>query len=656
MISLARAGKHYGDRTLFSDVNLVLGVSERIALVGPNGAGKTTLLEILSGRMEPDEGFVSRSKRATVGYLTQEVPKTSRRPLLDEMLAGNEHVAHLRSRLELIEEEMRATGDPAALESLSSEHGEIERRFDDEGGYDLPTEAKRILGGLAFKEEDFERPTSEFSGGWLMWLALGRLLLTEPDLLLLDEPTNYLDLESVVWLEGFLRNYHGSIVVASHDRALMNGIATRVLEIDAQRVVSYTGNYDAYIRARAVREEGLEAQRKSQEREIAHTQAFIDKFRYKSTKARQVQSRIKKLEKMDVVEAPTRRKRVRFRFPEPPSSSRVQVELRRVSKAYGSRPVCDGVDLAIERGERIVLVGPNGAGKSTLMKLIAGVLPIDRGERRVGLGVSIAYYAQHQVEALDFRNTILDEVCAAAPELSPERVRGLLGRFLFSGDDVFKPIGVLSGGEKSRVALAKLLANPANLILLDEPTSHLDIPSRSVLEEALSEFDGSIVMISHDRHFIEALGNRVIEAGSETARSFLGGYVDYVARKAREAAIASEAAKAGGDDSVSGAAGARRSKDEKRREAEVRNERYRKLSPVKNEIGRLEADLEKLGREVAHLEEEMAKPDLYQDGARFNEVLKSYGSLRAVVEGKTRRWEELTLRLESLERELAAGS
>ncbi len=659
MISLTNVAKHYGERTLFSGVSLVLGVSERIGLVGANGAGKTTLLDVLAGRLEPDEGTVSRNRRATIGTLVQEVPKFTGRTLLDEMLAGHQHIAHLRQRLELLEEEMRATEDPATLEALTHEHGEVERRFDLEGGYDLPTEAKRILGGLAFRDTDFGRDTSEFSGGWLMRLALARLLLTEPDLLLLDEPTNYLDLESVVWLEEFLRGYHGSIVIASHDRILLNSLSTRILEIDGGRVVSYPGNYEDYLRLRALREEGLEATRKAQEREVAHARAFIERFRYKSTKARQVQSRVKRLEKIERVAAPTRRKQVRLRFPEPPASARVQVELRGVWKGYGGAPVYSGIDLSIERGERIVLVGPNGAGKSTLMKLVAGALAPDRGERRLGTGATIAYYAQHQVEALDYRNSILDEVRGAAPSVPPERVRGLLGRFLFSGDDAFKPIGILSGGEKCRVALAKILVNPANVILLDEPTSHLDIPSRDVLEDALEEFTGSVVMISHDRHFIESLARRVIEVGGGRIRSYLGGYLDYLERKAREeravaapAAPSAAAPRAGAPSPPP----ARRTRDEKRREAEARNARYRKLAPVRDEIGRLERELEEMGRRLARLEAEMASPVLYQDAARFADVFKEYGALRGVVESKTARWEALTLHLETLERESAAGS
>jgi ATP-binding cassette subfamily F protein 3 len=659
VISLVDIAKSIGSRVLFENVSFQIGVSERIGLVGPNGSGKTTLLEILAERLEPDRGTLGRNKRASIGYLPQEVPRYADRTLIAEMLAGHEALDLARKRLDLLEEEMAATDDAQALEALSAEYGELERSFAEGGGYDLPGIAGQILGGLGFATDDFERPTAEFSGGWLMRLALGKLLLTRPDLMLLDEPTNYLDLHSVIWLEGYLKSYQGSIIVVSHDRALLNNVAQRILEIDQLTVVSYTGNYDDYMAARVLREEQLEAARRQQEREIKKTQLFIDRFRYKNTKARQVQSRIKLLEKTERIETASAQRSMRLRFPEPARSSRVQIELEEVWKSYGGPPVYTGIDLKIERGERIVLVGPNGAGKSTLMKILGGVLPIDRGTRRVGQGVSIAYFAQHQVDALDYRRSVLDELASAAPDLLNEQLRKLLGRFLFTADDVFKTIGVLSGGEKTRVALAKVLVAAPNLLLLDEPTSHLDIRSRDVLEEALGEYSGTVITISHDRHFIERLSTRVIEAGDGTVRSYLGGYADYVEKKAQQAAeqaaaqAAQNAASAppeeGNDGGAEAARRGRRTKEDRRREAERRQQKSRRLRPLKQSIATLEGEIEALQGEIDQLEQRMADPGFYEGASGFDETFRDYNAHKAVLASKTERWEELVTELEAMD-------
>jgi len=646
MISLTGVAKSYGPRTLFEGVNLTIGVSERIGLVGPNGCGKSTLLHILAERLEPDEGRVSRNRRATVGLLVQEIVGDHGRTVLAEMLSGHEELGHLQRRLALLEEEMRQTTDPAALEALAAEHGELEHRFDREGGYDLPTQAKKILGGLAFREADFDRDTSEFSGGWLMRLALAKLLLVEPDLLLLDEPTNYLDLESVVWLEGYLRSYEGSLIIASHDRVLLNRLATRIVEIDGTRLTSYPGDYEDYVRAREVRAEGLEAARKAQEREIAHTQKFIDRFRAKNTKASQVQSRIKKLEKMKRIEGPAKRRTLSFSFPDPPPCGRIALELKDVWKGYGGPDVYCGVDFTLETGDRVALVGPNGAGKSTLLKLLAGTLEPDRGERRLDRRARLAYYSQHQIDTLDYGRTIFEEVQDAAPDLEPQRIRGLAGRFLFPGDDAFKTIGVLSGGEKARVALAKLLVHPPNVLLLDEPTSHLDIPSRDVLEEALADYPGSIVMISHDRHFLESLTTRVVEVGGGGARSYLGTYAEYLEKKEAEAEPAAPAPAPGAPPD-----GARRSREDRRREAEERNARYRLRAPLQRELDALEGEIADLDRTVKGLEADMASPDFYQDGDGFSETFRRYHDLKAVAQSKLERWTQLARRIEDIERE-----
>ncbi len=652
MISLSNIEKSYGDRTLFSGVNGLISVEDRIGLVGPNGSGKSTLLEILAGRLEPDQGVIGRNRRATVGYLLQEVPKFGGRTLLNELLAGHENLNRIESQLRLLEEEMRTTEEQVEIERLTALHGDLEHRFQQEGGYDLPAEASKILGGLGFPESDFHRGTDEFSGGWLMRLALAKLLLVEPSLLLLDEPTNYLDLESVVWLEGYLRSYEGSIVVVSHDRALLNNLPEKIWEIDGQRIISYTGNYDAYLRARALREEGLEAQRKAQARFLKKEQRFIERFRYKNTKAKAVQSRIKRLEKMDIPPELRRDKTVRLTLPPSPPSVRMQVVLRGVHKSYNHNVVYESIDFDLQRGDRVALVGPNGAGKSTFMKIIGGSLAIDRGMREVGRGVEFGYFAQHQVETLDLQATLLEEVASAASGMSTQQVRTLLGRFLFSGDDAFKKISVLSGGEKSRVAFAKLLVRPPNVILLDEPTSHLDIRSCEVLEEALREYEGSLIIISHDRRFLDGVATRVLEVGGKGLKEYLGGHSDYLRKKEEERAEADHSGQqeSSGSQATSGGApgGGRKTKEERRKEAEARNALYRQIGPLRRSLEKLEGEIEALESDLEATEEKMADPEFYQDGDGFQATFREYSDRKAVLESKTELWESISLEIEKL--------
>ncbi|MEX2147244.1 MAG: ABC-F family ATP-binding cassette domain-containing protein, partial [Candidatus Rokuibacteriota bacterium] len=520
--------KGYGGQTVLREVTWRIAERERIGLVGPNGAGKTTMCRILAGIEEPDEGRVSRPRHVTVGYLAQEVAGSTAGSVLAEALGGFEDVWTIEREME----EVAAALEGSPTEALTERYGELQHRFDALGGYRLETAARSILTGLGFTTADLARPLAEFSGGWRMRAALARLLLMAPSLLLLDEPTNHLDLESLGWLENFLAGYDGTVVVVSHDRYFLNRMVTSIADLSPAGITVYPGDYDEYLVEREARKQLLEAQARNQAKRIAEIERFIDRFRYQATKARQVQSRIKMLDKVERIELDGVTRRIHFAFPEPPRTGRRVASLRGIHKAYGTNVVYDGMQFEVERGDRVALVGDNGAGKSTLLKILAGTLPFDRGERALGPHVAVHYYAQHQLDALTAGNTVLEEIIAAAPQLPHTRLRAILGAFLFSGDAVDKQVTVLSGGEKARLALAKMLVRPAALLCLDEPTNHLDLGSREVLENALAVFPGTIVFISHDRYFINAISTSIVEVAHGVLTRYLGSYDDYLAAKA----------------------------------------------------------------------------------------------------------------------------
>src|SRR5262245_17491043 len=484
---------------------------------------------MLAGVDDPDGGQVSLPRSVTVGYLPQEAAGSASGSVLAEALSGFDAVWALEREMEDVARSLETAPDDA----LTQRYGELQHRFDALGGYRLESQAKAILSGLGFRAEELSRPLTEFSGGWRMRASLARLLLLAPSLLLLDEPTNHLDLASLAWLENFLSTYDGTVVVVSHDRYFLNRMVTSIADLTPDGLVVYPGDYDDFLVEREARRELLEARARNQAKRIAEVERFIERFRYRATNARQVQSRSKALYMIERIERPGSRRGIHFSFPEPPRTGRRVATLTDVHKAYGDNVVYTGVNVAVERGDRVALVGENGAGKSTLLKILAGVLPFERGERTLGAHVAVHYYAQHQLDALNATRTVLEELEAVAPEATHTRLRTILGAFLFSGDSVEKKVGVLSGGEKARLALARMLVRPAALLCLDEPTNHLDLASREVLEAALAEFPGTIVFISHDRYFINRIATVVVEVAHGALARYEGSYDDFLDAKAR---------------------------------------------------------------------------------------------------------------------------
>ncbi len=535
MIHVEGLSKRYGDRVLLEDVSWHVKKRDRIGLTGPNGSGKTTLLKMLGGLQEADSGSIRMATGTTIGYLPQDGIVLHGRTLYDEVVLAFEDLLALRKEQHDLEEAMaKADERHTGLEKLLERYADITERFKDRGGWEIESQVASVLKGLGFSLADQKRNTEEFSGGWQMRIALAKLLLARPNVLLMDEPTNHLDLPARNWLEEYLRDYPGAVVLVSHDRFFLDATIKRITEVGLKALTDYHGNYSKYIVEHQARMERLRSAWRRQTDEIEKVQVFINRFRYTATKAKQVQSRIKQLDKVERIEIPPERKKIRFRFPDAPRPGRVVLEAKGVRRAFGENVVLDHVDLLIERGDHIALVGPNGAGKSTLMRILAGVDQPDQGVRVEGHRVVLDYFAQDQAAELNPTRTVYDEMTSASTTTMVPMIRGVLGSFLFEGDDVYKKVAVLSGGERNRLALAKMLLRPSNVLLLDEPTNHLDIDSKEVLLEALAEYKGTLIFVSHDRYFVDRLAEKVIEVGDGEAPLYPGGYEDFLYWKKKQ--------------------------------------------------------------------------------------------------------------------------
>ena len=643
MIFVEKLNKQFGSKNIFRDVSFHLRPKEKVGLVGENGTGKTTLFKVIIGREPLDSGQVTLRKGLRYGLLEQD-QEGGGESVLERVVLGDPHFLQVKTELEKLE----------ADEKFEDRYGELQHEFERLGGYDRDARSKIILQGLGFKPGRWDKPLDQLSGGWRMRVELSRILLQRPDVLLLDEPSNHLDLQSVVWLESFLKSYEGSVLLISHDRKFLNTLATRIFELDRSTLTIYSGNYDDYERLKEDKQTQLESQAANQNRRIAEVERFIERFRAKNTKATQVQSRIKMLDKIERVQTSESSKAIHFRFPQPVRTGKNVLELENVTKSYGALKVYDNFSVTLERGCKVALAGKNGAGKSTLLKMLAGVLLPDSGEVKQGVKVSRSYFAQHQGETLNFKHTVLESLQESAPGLLRTQQRNILGAFLFSGDDVEKKVSVLSGGEKSRLALARMLCGnaasdtnaPPSCILLDEPTNHLDMRSREHLAAVLSDYEGSLVIISHDRFFLDGFVNCVWEVADGHAREYNGNYSEYERAKLKEEPIEQEAKAS--ERSV----GTSIEKERKRQEAEERNLRYKKLKPLEKRLVEVESRLEILMAENELLQSELADSNIYEADQKdcLMKTMEQQRNVKDEERGLMEEWDDLTLSIEQIQK------
>jgi ATP-binding cassette subfamily F protein 3 len=645
MIELENISLRYGPKVIFNDVGVVINARDRIGLVGSNGAGKTTLIKALLGITEVDEGRIERAKYVSLGYLPQDGVSTSGLPLLQEVEEAFETVIELRQHVE------DANRKLDGLSTESEEYHELlelmggwEHELDMHEAHKVKSKVESVLLGLGFQMSDMDRSTNEFSGGWKMRIALAKLLLKQPSLLLLDEPTNHLDIESLQWLENYLKSYEGALLIVSHDRAFLDTLCKKVFALSLGRLDVYAGNYSYFESQSSVRLELLGKAYANQKRKIDKTERFIERFRYKSTKAKQVQSRVKALDKVERIELEDTEKQINFSFLLPPRAGQKVLEVEGVHKSYGDLKVLSGIDFSLERGDRVAVVGVNGAGKSTLARIIAGEEPHQSGEVTLGHRVVPAYFAQHQADILDKDDTALSVVERASPAGEVGRARSILGSFLFEGDDVFKKVGVLSGGERNRLALAKILLARSNFLILDEPTNHLDMQSKDRLQAALMDYSGTLLIVSHDRDFLEPLVTKVLEVSHNSIRWFYGSLSYYLAKKEEEAIAAQTTAKINTESTSSGMT----AKEKRQRNAKIREQ----LKPLRQKLESSEKRIAKHEAEIASWEEQMKDPEFFKKGEETQTAMTAYDSTKRKVDRFYEEWESATQSLATLEEEL----
>ena len=638
MLQIQSLTKAYAGRVLFEDVTWNVSDGDRVGLAGPNGSGKTTLLRIFARSESPDSGKVTTPRGTTVGYLPQEGLAHSGKTLRAETLTAFEKLLAMGEEIRELEEQMGADNaegaESASHERILERYGECRDEWDRRGGFSIESRAEEVLLGLGFKTEELDAPTETFSGGWQMRIALAKLLLSQPNLLLLDEPTNHLDLEARNWLEDYLANYPHAVVLVSHDRYFIDQVATRITDIDRRRLVDYTGNYSTFIKTRASTLAELRAKAARQQEEIEKTERFINKFRYKATKAKQVQSRVKMLEKIEKIEVPPERKLMRLRLPEVERSGRVVLELENIHKSYGDNHVFNGANLLVERGERMALVGPNGVGKSTLMRLLSETENVDSGKLRLGHSVKRGYFSQDRYD-LDEERTVLENMTDGAPTEMIPRLRSLLGAFLFHGDDVDKKVKVLSGGEKSRLALARMLLRPANVLLLDEPSNHLDLDSKEILLDALRAYQGTLVFVSHDRYLLDQLSTKVAEIADGHIHVHWGGYPDFI--RAKEAQLEPKKL----ETPVSVKKEIVPSKAPAEPEARGKAFSKNKARAIQERLEEIEMTISETEIGIDSLEGRMSVPGFYDDDQAAADVVKTHEDLKANLKALYAEWEEL---------------